>query len=368
MNNFLNNKKNLAQQINFSKREDNWTEKKNYWFAQVTGWAVYATINLVVLAALEQLTWQYFVLFTLIFFFGLFLSHQYRNHIKKNSWITLPLKKLLPRALAACLIIGIIMYALAFGSNYALGQFKPDEFKTATPLVGIINMSGIIAIWSLVYFSFHYFQNYKRAEIESYIWEAAVKDFELKTLKSQLNPHFMFNALNSIRALIDEDPKSAQTAVTKLSNILRYSLKIERNETVPLEEEMQTVADYLALEAVRLEERIKFHLDIDPNSKKIEIPPMMIQTLVENGIKHGIAKRTEGGEISITTRLENSKLFICIKNTGQIEDNALKQSNGFGISNTKQRLNLIYGSSAKFEIKNNSDNTVSAEITILIGE
>jgi LytS/YehU family sensor histidine kinase len=115
-----------------------------------------------------------------------------------------------------------------------------------------------------MYFSVHLFENYKRVEIESLIWEAAVKDFELKTLKSQLNPHFMFNAMNSIRALIEEDPENAKAALTRLSNILRYSLKMERNETVPLEEEIQTVNDYLALEAVRFEERLNYELVIDP--------------------------------------------------------------------------------------------------------
>jgi LytS/YehU family sensor histidine kinase len=186
-------------------------------------------------------------------------------------------------------------------------------------------------------------------------------------LKSQLNPHYIFNALNSIRALVDEDPQSAQNAITKLSNILRYSLKMERSETVSLDEEMQTVNDYLALEKMRLEERIKYNISIDTSSLKIEIPPMMIQTLVENGIKHGIAKRTNGGEISVTTRVENSHLYINIVNSGQIDEVLLKKSDGFGIRNTKQRLNLIYSDDAKFAIKNNSDDTVSAEITIPLG-
>jgi len=350
-----------------SSKQEKWSEKKRYWVSQIAGWSVYTVVNLIFMAAFGKYTWQRLVVFIIICLFGLLSTHQFRNYIKKNNWINLPIKKLLPRILLACLIIGTLIYSLAFSSDYALGQFKSDEFKIASPLAGIINLSGVVAIWSLIYFSFHYFQNYKRAEIESYIWEAAVKDFELKTLKSQLNPHFMFNALNSIRALIEEDPKSAQTAVTKLSNILRYSLKIERNETVPLDEEIQTVADYLALEAMRLEERIKYKISVDPKSSKIEIPPMMIQTLVENGIKHGIAKRTNGGEIFVTTKLENSNLYISIKNSGQIEEDLLKQSNGFGISNTKQRLNLIYGDNAKFEIKNNSDDSVSAEITIPVG-
>jgi len=109
---------------------------------------------------------------------------------------------------------------------------------------------------------------------------AAVKDFELKTLKSQLNPHFIFNALNSIRALVDEDPQSAQNAITKLSNIFTLFAQDGKKRTVSLDEEMQTVNDYLALEKMRLEERIKYNISIDTSSLKIEIPPMMIQTLV----------------------------------------------------------------------------------------
>ena len=361
------NRTNSNQAASNSSSTEKWSEKKRYWVSQISGWTFFTVTNLIIVAAMGRFTWQRLVVFLVILFSGLILTHRFRHHIKKNNWVALPIKKLLPRTLIASLIIGIIIYALAFGADYALGQFKSDEFKIASTLAGIINLGGVIAIWSLIYFSFHYFQNYKRAEIESYIWEAAVKDFELKTLKSQLNPHFMFNALNSIRALIDEDPKSAQTAVTKLSNILRYSLKIERNEVVPLDEEMQTVTDYLALEAIRLEERIKYRVVIDPKSNKIEIPPMMIQTLVENGIKHGIAKRTTGGEIYVSTKLGNANLSINITNTGQLEEELLKHSNGFGISNTTQRLNLIYGDEAKFEIKNNPNDTVSAEITIPIG-
>jgi LytS/YehU family sensor histidine kinase len=204
-------------------------------------------------------------------------------------------------------------------------------------------------------------------EIESLIWEAAVKDFELKTLKSQLNPHFMFNAMNSIRALIEEDPENAKAALTRLSNILRYSLKMERNETVPLEEEIQTVTDYLALEAVRFEERLNYELTIDPRSVNIEIPPMMIQTLVENGIKHGVTKRTAGGKITVNSKMNGTFLIIQIKNSGQIDENALRHSKGFGIDNTKQRLNLLYGDKAIFTIKNESPDVVLAEIKIPIG-
>jgi LytS/YehU family sensor histidine kinase len=130
---------------------------------------------------------------------------------------------------------------------------------------------------------------------------------------------------------------------------------------------MQTVTDYLELESVRFEERLKFKIDIDPKSAKLEIPPMMIQTLVENGIKHGISKKTEGGEITIKSKVDNSNLYIDIENSGQIDDTALQNSSGFGINNTKHRLHLLYGEAASFSIKNESKNNVLAKLVIPTG-
>jgi LytS/YehU family sensor histidine kinase len=256
-------------------------------------------------------------------------------------------------------------------ASYAAGTFKQDEYNFAKLVGGIINISILILLWNLIYFVIHYMENYKKKEIESLIWEAAVKDYELKTLKSQLNPHFMFNAMNSIRALIEEDPESAKVAITKLSNILRYSLQMERMERVPLEDEVETVKNYLDLERIRFEDRLKYKFDIDRSTQKIEIPPMMIQTLIENGIKHGIAKRTEGGEIQLTSKLlsnaSGQKLKIEIRNSGIFSEEQLKNSSGFGVSNTKHRLNLLFGENANFTIQNENGNTVLAEVEIPIG-
>ncbi len=312
-------------------------------------------------------SWKKIIIFLFLCFAGFCFTHILRNIIKKHSWINLPLKKIIPRVLLSSFIIGVILFILYFSSQFFTGVLPLSEIKIGTPFVWTANLSSVVLFWFLIYFSIHLFQNYKRVEIESLIWEAAVKDFELKTLKSQLNPHFMFNAMNSIRALIEEDPENAKAALTRLSNILRYSLKMERNETVPLEEEIQTVTDYLALESIRFEERLNYEINIDPRSDKIEIPPMMIQTIVENGIKHGVTKRTEGGKITVNSKMNGSNLIIQIKNSGQINEESLRHSKGFGIDNTKQRLNLLYGDKAVFTIKNESPDVVLAEIKIPIG-
>jgi two-component system LytT family sensor kinase len=340
--------------------------KKVYWISQITGWSIFGAANVFINSSLEGFTLNTILVWFIVCLAGIFLTHTLRFYVNKFHWLDSPLNKIIPKVLLSSITIGIILFIILYSSHAILEGSELLEFRFSTPFMAILNLSSIVLFWTLIYFSVHYFENYKKAEIESYIWEAAVKDFELKTLKSQLNPHFMFNALNSIRALIEEDPKSAQTAVTKLSNILRYSLKMERIETVPLEDEMKAVSDYLSLEKIRFEERLKFEMDISPNSLSVEIPPMMIQTLVENGIKHGISKRTDGGEISICATVNDSDLHIKIKNNGRIEDEMLKQSKGFGISNTKHRLNLLYGEKASFIIKNDSENMVLAEITIPI--
>jgi sensor histidine kinase YesM len=341
--------------------------KRTYWICQLAGWLLYASLNVIAMFSFDLFSWKKTIIFLFLCFAGISFTHVLRSLINKYSWTDLPLKKIIPRVLTSSIVTGIILFILYFGADILVGIIGLSKINAGSALVWVSNLSSVILLWSLIYFSVHFFENYKRVEIESLIWEAAVKDFELKTLKSQLNPHFMFNAMNSIRALIEEDPENAKTALTKLSNILRYSLKIERNETVPLEEEMDTVADYLALEGIRFEERLNYSIDVDPRSKKIEIPPLMIQTLVENGIKHGVSKMTEGGKITVTSKLNGSFLILQIKNSGNIDVDSLRYSKGFGIDNTKQRLNLIYGGNAQFTIQNELPNEVLAEIKIPTG-
>lgn len=344
------------------------SRKQLYWISQIVGWYFFVGINLFIISSFEEVSWQRILVWIFLGILGILFTHILRRIIRKKNWLNLPLKNTIPRVLIASIITGIILYALIFAASYIARTLPTEQYTIARQIAGIVNMSGIILFWNLIYFIVHYMENYKKKEIESLIWESAVKDYELKTLKSQLNPHFMFNAMNSIRALIEEDPESAKVAITKLSNILRYSLQMERMERVPLEDEIETVKNYLDLERIRFEDRLKYKIDIDRITNKIEIPPMMIQTLVENGIKHGIAKRTEGGEVQLKSKMittsNGPKLKIEIRNSGHFSEEQLKSSNGFGVSNTKHRLNLLFGDEAHFSIMNENGNTVLAEIEI----
>lgn len=339
---------------------------KIYWISQISGWSIFTLINLLVIASFEELPWQRIIIWIYLLFVGVAFTHILRGVIRKGNWFELPLKRIIPRVLVSSFITGTLIYACVFAVSYFSGTLNEEEYTTATPIVGVINLTGISLFWALIYFSVHFIESYKKKEIETLIWEAAVKDHELKTLKSQLNPHFMFNAMNSIRSLIVEDPESAKSALTKLSNILRYSLQMERTEKVALEDELKAVKDYLDLERIRFEERLQYDFNIDAGTGNVEIPPMMIQTLVENGIKHGVSKRTEGGEIMIDSKIRNSKLKIEIRNSGHLSEDELKRSSGFGVSNTKHRLNLLFGERANFSLLNEEDDKVLAELEIPI--
>jgi LytS/YehU family sensor histidine kinase len=188
-----------------------------------------------------------------------------------------------------------------------------------------------------------------------------LNNLRLAALRTQMNPHFIFNALNSIRALIDENPQRARTAVTELSNILRSSMHAEKLETTSLEKELSIVKDYLALELIRFENRLDIEYVIDEDTLDQPVPPMMLQTLVENAIKHGISKHIDGGTIKVISDFRDDYHELIVQNSGQLNGNI--NAEGFGITSTYDRLNILFGNKAKFELKN-IENMVQARIII----
>ena len=233
----------------------------------------------------------------------------------------------------------------------------PERF-----FLNIANDSPIILVWLSIYYLWHYFENTRNTKIDSVKMESLVKELQLKTIKSHINPHFIFNALNSIRALVDENPGRARTAITELSNILRSSMQAEKTETTRLEKELSIVKDYLELEQIRFEDRLKVEYNIDEDTLDQQVPPMMLQTLVENAIKHGINKQVSGGIIRIHSVFTDDHLELIVENTGFLNEN--NNPDGFGITSTTSRLKLLYGSDASFQIKNVNGNIVQAKVIL----
>ncbi len=280
---------------------------------------------------------------------GVVLTHFYRILILKADILRLKMLYQMVFIAVSSLLLSVI-FCLA-GSIFFV--FSIEE---------VINGVVPFVFWSLIYFGFHYLENYKKTEIQNLRWEASSKDIELNKLKSQLNPHFMFNSMNSIRALIDEDPAKAKEAVTQLSNILRNTLLMNKNKEILLEEELRIVKDYLALEHIRYEERLKYDFDIQEAALKKIVPPLIVQAQVENAIKHGISKLQNGGSVNIAAKITDKDLYIEVKNTGQLSNE--KSETGFGLQNSRHRLELLYGNKATINISNTFNNEVSVKIKI----
>jgi hypothetical protein len=241
------------------------------------------------------------------------------------------------------------------------GEWQYEDKRKARFWWDLVMAFMLVALWLLIYFLWHYFEKDQKDEVDKITLEKTVKELELKTIKSHINPHFIFNSLNSIRALVDENPSRARKAITELANILRSSMQIDKMETVPLHQELAIVKDYLALEQMRFEERLKIELQVDENTLNLPVPPMMLQTLVENAIKHGISKHIHGGFIKIISRINNGFHELSIQNSGELDGEINGQ--GFGIKSTEDRLKYLYQGRAKFSIKNDAG-VVESQITM----
>ncbi|MGH2552367.1 MAG: sensor histidine kinase [Chitinophagaceae bacterium] len=275
-------------------------------------------------------------------------------------------EKAIPKLILATIISSMLFSLIILGAIdfFYLGTATSKKLSFLTRFAGSTVDNGLFILpWVLIYYFYHFFQKSQRQQLDTLRLEALIKELELKTIKAQINPHFIFNSLNSIRALVDENPKRARRAVTELSNILRSSLQVEKVETVPFENELNIVKDYLALENMRFEDRLRIEYEIDEDTLNQPVPPMMLQTLVENAIKHGISKQINGGIVKVISNFIGDFYEMAVQNTGSF--NGLENGEeGFGISSTTNRLNLLYGDKARFEIKQLEPSLVETKVTL----
>jgi two-component system, LytTR family, sensor kinase len=333
-----------------------------YWWCQLLGWATYFVVNIFFSFSLSgYVEASYLVNLLLITFFGLFITHLLRRFVIRLNWLQFRAEMQLLLFSGVIVVSAGIIYGgiVGFMELVDLPWGKHGYGYVKTDAIGLmISTILIVGIWWLIYVVWHYIDRSRNTQVDKLKLESTVKELELKTIKAQLNPHFIFNALNSIRALVDENPQRARTAITELSNILRSSMQVEKAETVSLENELNIVKDYLALEHIRFEERLKVKYDIDPETLELPVPPMMLQTLVENAIKHGISRAVSGGVVLIGSHVRQMCHEITIENTGQLVER--KSDGGFGLQSTRQRLSLLFGNRASFDIYNKNGETVEA--------
>jgi sensor histidine kinase YesM len=338
---------------------------KYYWWLQIGGWGILALILILYWVLLGQrVDLQYLIPLCIKVLTGIFTTHFFRLYIQQAGWLSLPIEKALTRLALGILVVCLLDTVIRISVINLLdpsSNIKKLEFPTRFLLVTVENGLYIVP-WTLIYYFFHYIEKSRKQQLDTLKLESLVKELELKTIKSHINPHFIFNALNSIRALIDENPPRARTAITELSNILRSSMQTEKQETVFFEKELDIVKDYLALEHIRFEDRLNVQYEIAENTLTQPIPPMMLQTLVENAIKHGISKQVSGGTVTIVSKMKERYHQLVIRNTGRL--NNMGNEDGFGLISTRNRLHLLFGDQANFNIREISGNMVEAELHI----
>ncbi|HVZ26590.1 MAG TPA: histidine kinase [Sediminibacterium sp.] len=338
-----------------------------YWCCQLGGWLFYGLSAIFFAIVFDNFdSRSYNILFRRIaisIFFGLLSTHLLRMLIQRLK-LHPPMDVKKWWMLTMTVICVIILYSFANSATVEWLHVYDSEIKLSMEQRFVSNLfmdSPLVLVWASVYYIWHYVELGSKNEIQKIRLESLVKELELKTIKSHINPHFIFNALNSIRALVDENPERARTAITELSNILRSSMQAEKMETVPLEKELNIVKDYLALEHIRFEDRLQVSYDIDEDTLDQPVPPMMLQTLVENAIKHGISKQKSGGVIRIVSDFCDDHHELVVQNSGHLQDIS-NTGEGFGLSSTRNRLKLLYGGKASFDIRDTSQAMVEAVV------
>jgi hypothetical protein len=322
-----------------------------YWICQLAGWGIFTLAKVVAAVEVDQLPWlTTTVTLVLLHGTGLGLTHWLRHFIKRQQWAALSLRKLTLRCLAVSFAFALPLGVIAALTPAGTLNSPPDlHIPAVTMALNVVNWTFLFLAWLAVYFTTLGIRHRRDAALRQSELARALQQAELRLLKSQLNPHFLFNALNAVRALIAEDPGRAQRAVTRLANTLRYTLGAGQIELVSLARELEIVADYLELEKIRFEERLTIESQVAPDTGTAQIPTMLLQTVVENAIKHGIAELPAGGKVRICAAIQDGTLVLEVENPRPTSPPRTTRA-GTGLRNAEERLRLLFGSEASLDL------------------
>ena len=213
----------------------------------------------------------------------------------------------------------------------------------------IPNMVEYFTILALLA-SIEYYRNYRRGQQETFRLQHALMESKLQTLRAQLNPHFLFNAMNSVSCLLHRDPGAADQMLSRIANLLRLTLARDDSREIGLLEEVELAEEYLEIQRIRFGSRLKLEIEVADETLEARVPNMLLQPLVENACVHGVARTRGDCKLEITTRVDGSDLVISIYNDGPPVRPDWKTHSGIGLRNTIERLALLYGNRASLEL------------------
>ena len=320
-----------------------------FWQVQLAGWALYLLMIYVTFLTVAAPGTLY----------GLFRIKLIRTGIGfgltcllravyRRFGTDLPIQQVVPLVLGCSVVFGLGWTLAEMGA----ASLRNPAFAFAEGLPRIprnaLDYGLTLTAWSALYFGVKYWRQWQ-AERENALASAALADrAQLEMLRYQINPHFLFNSLNSIRASIDEDADRARRMVTQLSEFLRYSLLHHGAAEVALAEEVEAVRNYLAIEQTRFEERLEVDFRIEEAAEGLPTPSFLLNPLVENAIKHGLKSSARPLRVRVSAKVEDGALILEVANTGSLSGECT--GTGVGLRNTRERLEKVSGGRGRLEL------------------
>ena len=356
----------MEQANPMSSREPSRESSRDYWFCQLAGWGTLTIFSVIsssfgsLHAALQFALAKLFLMAT-----GLGLSHLWRARLRRQGALVRPAGFPYARIGAGLVLLAVAQTACLLLSDrlFRGGAFFDDEPAVLAFNIGLLVFIwlALYAVWTLCYAVALARRRAGRFELEKLRLEVSVKDAELRALQAQVNPHFFFNSLNSIRALAYEDADMAARAIGQLAGMMRYSLQAGQAPLVPLTDELAAVRAYLDLEKLRFDERLALEVEVAADLGATLLPPMVLQTLAENAVRYGVERSSGPCRIVITARRAGSAVEVEVANQGRLAVDSA--STRLGLANARERLALQCGAGAGIALLE-SDGWVRALLTL----
>ncbi len=341
----------------------------SFWVLQFFGWALYGVLIYVTFLTVVPPSGRFNLLQvkvsrTVAGFLLTCLMRLVYKHVAGNRSVPF---------IALLILISSFLFGSLWPFGEGIGLWLMNRQKFGFDLnwamypVEVLDYSFTLIGWSALYFGIKYWQQWQAERERTLRAEALANHAQLDMLRYQLNPHFLFNALNSIRASIDEDSSRAKRMVTEFSEFLRYSLLNDDSATVTIRDEIEAIKNYLAIEKIRFEDKLDVVYEVEPGAEDCQLPGFLIHPLVENAIKHGMTNHRSPLKIRVAARVRDGDLSVEVANTGRLQTRAPKQANGggthIGLKNVCERLAKVYPDRSSFSLSE-SDGWIRAVIEI----
>ncbi|HEX8397500.1 MAG TPA: histidine kinase [Pyrinomonadaceae bacterium] len=311
----------------------------SFWRLQIVGWLIYLVMMYVTFltVAAEGTLLRLFEIKVIRTIIGFCLTCVMRS-IYRRFGTNLSIQKVVLLVLGCSIIFGGVWTVSEMAANF----LRNTNFVVNPARIprGALDYGLTLTAWSALYFGIKYWRQWQQERENALAASALANQAQLEVLRYQLNPHFLFNSLNSIRASIDEDSKRAKQMVTQLAEFLRYSLLNNGAEMIPLRDEIEAARNYLAIEKTRFEEKLEVNFDVAKTVEDLLVPPFLLNPLIENAVKHGLNGRAKPLKILVSARLSDNALIMEVANTGTLS----RGMNGtnVGLKNVTQRLEKIF--------------------------